>query len=150
MRAVIQRVSDAKVIVDGEITGKNGAGLLILLGVEAEDGEEDVEWLCEKTTKLRIFSDEDGKMNRSVADIDGGVLVVSQFTLHAKYKKGTRPSFIKAAPPEHAERLYKDFCDALTRTLNKPCQSGRFGAHMDVHLINDGPVTIWIDTKNKE
>ncbi len=150
MRAVIQRVSEATVTVEGEQTGTIQNGLLILLGVEEEDNQEDVEWLANKVSKLRIFSDDEGLMNRSIEDIDGEALVVSQFTLHAKYKKGTRPSFIKAAPPAQAEELYQAFCTTLQTCLGKPCQKGRFGAHMDVHLVNDGPVTIWIDTKNKE
>lgn len=150
MRAVIQRCSSASVEVDGKTTGAIQQGLLILLGVEDADTNEDIEWLANKVVKLRIFSDAEGLMNLSVEDVGGDVLVVSQFTLHAKYKKGTRPSFIRAAKPEKAEADYDAFCKRLESLLNKPCQKGVFGAHMDVHLTNDGPVTIIIDTQNKE
>lgn len=150
MRAVIQRVSKASVAVDGEVSGQIAEGLLVLLGIEAADETADIEWLAAKLVKLRIFSDEDQNMNLSVQDVDGQVLVVSQFTLHASTKKGTRPSFIKAARPEQAERMYEQFCEALAKELGKPTQKGVFGAMMDVELVNDGPVTIIIDTKNKE
>jgi D-tyrosyl-tRNA(Tyr) deacylase len=150
MRAVIQRCSSASVEVDGKTTGAIEQGLLILLGVEDADTQEDIDWLANKVVKLRIFSDSEGLMNHSVEDVGGSVLVVSQFTLHAKYKKGTRPSFIRAAKPEKAEADYDAFCEKLKSLLNKPCAKGIFGAHMDVHLTNDGPVTILIDTQNKE
>lgn len=150
MRAVVQRVSKALVTVDEHITGQIDQGLLILLGIEAADDLSDIEWLATKLVKLRIFSDADQNMNLSVQDIDGQVLVVSQFTLHASTKKGTRPSFIKAARPEQAEPMYEQFCEALAKELGKPTQKGVFGAMMDVELVNDGPVTIIIDTKNKE
>ncbi|NQV53491.1 MAG: D-tyrosyl-tRNA(Tyr) deacylase [Flavobacteriales bacterium] len=150
MRAVIQRVSEARVRVHEKEIGGIGIGYLILLGIEEADGEDDVEWLANKVVALRVFSDEEGLMNRSITDVDGQVLVVSQFTLHAKYKKGNRPSFIRAAKPLHAIPVYESFCDQLERLLNKPTQRGEFGADMDVHLVNDGPVTLVIDTKNKE
>ena len=150
MRAVIQRVSEAKVTVQEKVTGSIGEGYLILLGIEPADDKDDLEWLANKIVALRVFSDEEGLMNRSITDVDGHVLVVSQFTLHAKYKKGNRPSFIRAAKPEHAIPVYESFCDELERLLNKPTQRGEFGADMDVHLVNDGPGTLVIDTKNKE
>lgn len=150
MRAVIQRVKEASVTVDGRTTGSIDRGYLILLGVEDADDQSDVEWLANKVAALRIFSDEDGLMNRSITDVDGQVLVVSQFTLHAKYKKGNRPSFIRAAKPDHAVPMYESFCRSLESILGKPTATGEFGADMDVHLINDGPVTLVIDTKNKE
>lgn len=124
-------------------------GLVILLGIEDADGENDVHWLASKIAALRIFADESGKMNLSVRDVDGGALVISQFTLHASTKKGTRPSFIRAAAPEHAIPLYQAFLIALEKEMNKPIERGRFGADMQVSLINDGPVTLWIDTQNK-
>jgi D-tyrosyl-tRNA(Tyr) deacylase len=150
MRVVVQRCSEAYVKVGNKITGKIGFGLLILVGIEHEDNQEDIDWLAEKIIKLRIFNDDEGLMNKSIAEVDGEILVVSQFTLHARYKKGARPSFIQAAPPEKANADYLAFCDKLSQLLNKPCEKGIFGAHMTVHLNNDGPVTIVMDTKNKE
>ncbi len=149
MKAVIQRVSEASVSIAGKVKGKIDSGLLILLGIGDEDNEEDGLWLSNKIMNLRIFSDEEGKMNRSVSDIDGGVLVISQFTLHASTKKGNRPSFISAASPEKAMPLYENFLNLLEEQLGSPVQSGEFGAMMDVSLVNSGPVTIIIDTKNK-
>ena len=150
MRAVVQRVSRAQVRVEGEVIGSCGAGLMVLLGVHAEDTEEDAAWLAQKTAALRVFSDTEGKMNQSILDISGEALVVSQFTLHAKYKKGARPSFIHAARPEIAVPLYEHFVRSLEEHLKKPVATGRFGAMMEVDLINDGPVTITMDTRNKE
>lgn len=149
MRAVIQRVLSASVTIDGEIVSSIHTGLLIFLGIESADSEEDIHWLTSKICSLRIFSDEDGKMNESVLDCDGDILVVSQFTLHAKTKKGNRPSFIHAAPPALAIPLYENFIRAINQHLPRPAQTGEFGADMKVALINDGPVTLWIDTKNK-
>jgi len=140
MRAVIQRVSSASVKVDGNVTGEIQQGLLVLVGIENSDGQEDLEWL----------NDEEGVMNKSVKDIEGGVLVVSQFTLHAATKKGNRPSYIRASKPETAVPLYEQFKQQLATELGKEIQSGIFGADMKVELLNDGPVTIIIDTKNKE
>ena len=150
MRAVIQRVSFAKVKVDDKIIGQIGSGLLILLGIEDADDDKDVAWLSRKITSLRIFSDDDGKMNLDVGEINGELLVVSQFTLHASTKKGTRPSFIKAARPEKAIPLYENFISECESIIGKNVETGEFGAMMDVELINSGPVTISIDTKNKE
>lgn len=150
MRALIQRCSEAKVQVDGAVTGSIGPGMLIFLGIEESDDRADAEWLSDKVRQLRIFSDPEGKMNLSLSDIDGEVLVVSQFTLHASTRKGNRPSFIRAARPEKAIPLYEYFRDALSRSLHRPVAAGIFGADMKVSLVNDGPVTIWIDTKNKE
>jgi len=150
MRSVIQRVSAAEVRVDGEITGKIGLGLLVLVGIEKADGAEDIEWLSGKIINLRIFDDEQGIMNRSVADVKGDLLVVSQFTLHASIRKGNRPSYIRAAKPETAVPLYEKFLLQLETDLGKPIAAGIFGAMMKVSLLNDGPVTIVIDTKNRE
>tara|TARA_B100000427_G_scaffold326971_1_gene336656 strand:+ start:783 stop:1235 length:453 start_codon:yes stop_codon:yes gene_type:complete len=150
MRAVIQRVSFAKVKVDDKIIGQIGSGLLILLGIEDADDDKDVAWLSRKITSLRIFSDDDGKMNLDVGEINGELLVVSQFTLHASTKKGTRPSFIKAARPEKSIPLYENFISECESIIGKNVETGEFGAMMDVELINSGPVTISIDTKNKE
>jgi D-tyrosyl-tRNA(Tyr) deacylase len=127
-----------------------GVGFMVLLGIEADDTEGDSDWLCAKIAQLRVFSDEEGKMNRDLKETDGEVLVVSQFTLHASYKKGNRPSFIKAARPDHAIPLYEHFIKTLQGMLHKPVQSGEFGADMKVALVNDGPVTIIMDTRNKE
>ena len=150
MRAVIQRVSRASVISDGVLTGEIGMGLLILLGIEQEDTMEDVEWLADKISLMRIFQDQEDKMNRSLADVNGEILIISQFTLHASTKKGNRPSFIKAARPEQAIPLYESFIQAIRqRTANKVA-TGVFGADMKVNLINDGPVTILMDSKIKE
>lgn len=150
MRAVLQRVSEASVKVDGREIGSIGTGLLILLGVESEDGSEDVNWLCQKVSKMRIFPDSEGVMNRSIMDVGGEFLVISQFTLHASTKKGNRPSYIKSARPEIAEPLYEQFMERLWMESHLPVKSGKFGADMKVQLINDGPVTILIDSKNKE
>lgn len=150
MRAVIQRVSTASVTIHGEVKSAIGQGFMVLLGIEAEDTWEDAEWLCTKISQLRVFSDDAGLMNKSLADIDGEVLVVSQFTLHASYKKGNRPSFIKAARPEQAIPLYEYFISHMLQVTGKPIATGTFGADMKVALVNDGPVTIVMDTKNKE
>lgn len=150
MRVVIQRVSKASVSIAGKINGEIGKGLLILLGIEEADTEEDAKWLSGKISRLRIFNDEDGVMNLSVQDVDGEILVVSQFTLHAGTKKGNRPSYIKAAKPATAIPLYEFFIKQMEQDLGKPLQTGKFGAMMDILLVNDGPVTIIIDTKNKE
>ncbi len=150
MRAVVQRVSKASVTVEGEIISKIGLGLLILLGVENEDSKADLEWLSRKIVNLRIFNDEKGVMNKSLIEVDGNAIVVSQFTLHASTKKGNRPSYLKAAKPEIAILAYKDFVERLEIDLGKKVGTGVFGADMKVELLNDGPVTITIDTKNKE
>ena len=150
MRAVIQRVSEASVVVEDEKVANIQQGLLVLLGVEIEDTKEDADWLANKMSALRIFSDEEGKMNNSILDVDGDVIVVSQFTLHAKTKKGNRPSYIKSARPEQAIPLYDQFKNELSIVIGKQVQSGEFGADMKVSLVNDGPVTIIIDSKNKE
>jgi D-tyrosyl-tRNA(Tyr) deacylase len=150
MRALIQRVTEAAVVVDNATVGEIGLGLLVLLGIEAADSQEDIEWLAGKIIRLRIFPDGAGAMNQSLAEVNGQALVVSQFTLFASTKKGNRPSFIQAAPPELADRMYKDFCQQLEILLGKPVQRGVFGAHMSVRLINDGPVTIWMDSKRRE
>ena len=149
MSAVIQRVQSGSVAIAGDTVGSIGKGLVILLGIEEADGTNDVNWLAAKVAALRIFSDNDGKMNLSVRDIDGEALVISQFTLHASTKKGTRPSFVHAAHPRHATPLYEAFLETLEREMNRPVACGQFGADMQVSLINDGPVTIWIDTQNK-
>ena len=147
MRAVIQRVTSAAVSIDGKEKSAIGQGLLILLGVGHEDGQEDLDWLVKKVAGLRIFDDENGVMNRSVVDIGGEALVVSQFTLMASTKKGNRPSYIGAAGHEKAIPLYEAFCKALSDAIGKPVGTGEFGADMQVSLVNDGPVTICIDTK---
>ena len=150
MRVVIQRVSKASVTVDGNIIGACKLGLLLLVGIEEADTQEDVTWLSQKIANLRIFNDAEGKMNLSVKDVNGEMLVISQFTLHASTKKGNRPSYILAAGPEKALPMYKDFVSAMEKELGKPVATGEFGAHMEVSLINDGPVTIIIDSKNKQ
>lgn len=150
MRAVVQRVSSARVAVSGEVTGEIGRGLLILLGVAHPDTEDDARWLAEKIVALRIFEDETGKMNRSVVDIAGGILVVSQFTLFASTRKGTRPSFNDAAKPEVAIPLYETFNRFAAIALGRPVATGRFAAMMAVSLVNDGPVTLVIDSKIRE
>lgn len=150
MRALIQRVKKASVHIEGEIHSEIGHGLLILLGIEAEDTQEDINWLAGKIARLRIFSDKSDAMNLSVQDIDGDCLVVSQFTLHASTKKGNRPSFIRAAKPDIAISLYEKLVLQIENETNKKVQTGSFGAMMDVALINDGPVTIWIDSKKRE
>lgn len=150
MRTVIQRVTRASVTIDGKCKSKIETGLLLLLGIEQLDTTEDIEWLCKKVVNLRIFDDENGIMNRSVLDVEGEILVISQFTLHASTKKGNRPSYIKAAGHETAIPLYQQFCQHLGSLLGKAVGTGEFGADMKVELLNDGPVTICIDTKNKE
>ena len=150
MRAVIQRVKEASVKVDGKVTGAIDNGLLILVGIEDADTQEDIEWLTKKIVGLRIFDDENGVMNLSVMDIGGGLLAVSQFTLMASTKKGNRPSYIRASKGEYAEPMYEKFCQALEKESGKKVEKGIFGADMKVSLLNDGPVTIIMDTKNKE
>lgn len=150
MRAVVQRVNEASVKIDGKIKSETGKGLLVLLGIEDADDMEDVKWLTGKISKMRIFDDENGVMNLSVLDIDGEILVISQFTLHASTKKGNRPSYIRAARPEKAIPLYESFIKELEKLTGKRIATGEFGAMMDVYLVNSGPVTIVIDTKNKE
>ena len=150
MRAVIQRVSQASVSIDEKKVASINEGILVLLGIETQDTKEDSEWLSNKISSLRIFSNKDGKMNKSVTEVNGEVIVVSQFTLHAKTKKGNRPSYIKSSRPEHAMPLYEQFKKDLSDVIGKEVQSGEFAADMKVSLTNDGPVTIIIDTKNKE
>jgi len=150
MRAVIQRVSYARVTVDNQVTGSIGAGLLVLLGIEDADTTEDIIWLSNKIVNLRIFDDENGVMNRSVLETGGGILLVSQFTLHASTKKGNRPSYIKASKPDLAIPLYEQMGFQLEKDLDKTIERGIFGADMNVELLNSGPVTILIDSKNKE
>lgn len=150
MRVVIQRVQHALVTIDGNLKSKIGKGLLILVGIEDRDTQEDIEWLCKKIAHLRIFDDENGVMNKSVVEVDGEILVVSQFTLHASTKKGNRPSYLKASKPEYAIPMYESFCSEMGLQLGKEVQTGTFGADMKVELLNDGPVTILIDTQNKE
>ena len=149
MRAVIQRVSRSNVKVNGNTLGQTSLGLLILLGIEDIDDRTDVEWLAKKIVGLRIFSDEEGKMNLNIEAVEGELLVISQFTLHASTKKGTRPSFTKAARPEQAIPLYESFIKECEKLIGKRVERGEFGANMQVELVNDGPVTITIDTKNK-
>ncbi len=150
MRVVVQRVKSASVTISGEKVADIGTGFLVLLGIEADDSKDDATWLAGKIARLRVFSDEDDAMNLSLFDIEGEIIVVSQFTLHASTKKGNRPSFIRAARPETAIPLYEFFVSELEGLLGKKVQTGEFGAMMDVELVNDGPVTIWMDTKNKE
>ncbi|MGB0881306.1 MAG: D-aminoacyl-tRNA deacylase [Vicingaceae bacterium] len=150
MKVVIQRVNKASVTINGKIKSKIDAGLLLLLGIEEADTTEDINWLCAKIAKLRIFGDENGAMNLSVKDTNGDIIVVSQFTLYASTKKGNRPSFINAAKPEIAIPLYQQFVTQLEKEIEKPIQTGEFGADMKVELVNDGPVTIIIDSKNRE
>lgn len=150
MRVVIQRVQHASVTIEGTLHSKIGKGYLILLGVCEEDTSEDVEWLVKKIVSLRVFEDENGVMNRSIMEEDGEALVVSQFTLYASYKKGNRPSWFRAASHEISIPLYEEFCSNLSKAMNKPVGTGEFGADMKVELLNDGPVTICLDTKNKE
>jgi D-tyrosyl-tRNA(Tyr) deacylase len=146
---VIQRVLSSSVAVDGEVIGKIGKGLMILIGIEEADDRTDIEWLAGKVTNLRIFDDEQGVMNLSVKDVNGEILLISQFTLHASTKKGNRPSYIKAAKPEIAIPMYEEMQSALSEKLGKSISTGEFGADMKVSLVNDGPVTIIIDSKNK-
>jgi D-tyrosyl-tRNA(Tyr) deacylase len=150
MRVVLQRVSEASVKIDGKIKSAIEKGLLLLVGIEQDDNMEDVEWLCKKIVQLRIFNDADDKMNLSVQDIAGDILIISQFTLHAQCKKGNRPSFIKAARPEQSIPLYESFIVEMEKQLGKSVGTGTFGADMKVSLINDGPVTILFDSKNKD
>jgi D-tyrosyl-tRNA(Tyr) deacylase len=150
MRLVIQRVSSASVSIEGETVASIRDGLLILLGIEEPDTEEDVAWLAPKVARMRIFPDVEGKMNLSLLESGGGVIVVSQFTLHASTRKGNRPSFIRAARPEQSEPLYRRFCAALESELARPIGTGRFGADMQVALVNDGPVTIVMDSRSRE
>ena len=150
MRAVIQRVSHASVTIEGKVKSEIQQGFLILLGVCDEDAMEDVDWLVKKIANLRVFGDENDDMNRSILDVQGEALVVSQFTLYASYKKGNRPSWFRAGSHEHSIPLYEAFCKELSDQLGKPVGTGEFGADMKVELLNDGPVTICMDTKNKE
>ena len=150
MRAVIQRVSRASVSINGAVKSEIKQGFLILLGICEEDTAEDVEWLVKKIANLRVLDDENHVMNRSILDVGGEALVVSQFTLYASYKKGNRPSWFRAGSHEHSIPLYETFCDQLSAAINKPVGTGEFGADMKVDLLNDGPVTICMDTKNKE
>lgn len=150
MRVIIQRVSESSVAIDGFVKSQIGRGYMILVGFENEDSKEDIDWLSNKICNLRIFDDEEGVMNKSIKDINGEILLISQFTLHALTKKGNRPSYIHAAKPNIAIPLYEEFIETLSRTLGKPISTGEFGADMKVQLVNDGPVTISIDTKNKE
>lgn len=150
MRVVLQRVSKASVSIEDKIVAEIGKGLLILVGIEDDDTQEDIDWLSAKITQLRIFDDENGVMNLSVKDIDGEILIVSQFTLHASTKKGNRPSYIRASKPDFAIPMYEKFIEAIENALGRKVGTGRFGAMMDVALINDGPVTIIIDSKQKD
>jgi D-tyrosyl-tRNA(Tyr) deacylase len=150
MRAVIQRTLEASVSIDGQTISRIGPGLLVLLGVEEIDDATDVEWLAGKIARMRIFGDSDGKMNLSVAETGGEVMVVSQFTLHASTKKGNRPSFIRAATPDHSEPLYEAFCASMERETGRPTARGVFGGDMQVALVNDGPVTLVIDSRARE
>jgi len=150
MKAVIQRVSRANVQIDKKTRGEIGTGLLVLLGIEDADTVEDIQWLSNKIVNLRIFNDENAVMNKSVLDVNGDILLISQFTLHASTKKGNRPSYIKASKPEFAVPMYEKFINQIQNDLGKKIQTGIFGADMKVELVNDGPVTIVIDTKNKE
>ncbi|WP_179414985.1 D-aminoacyl-tRNA deacylase [Mucilaginibacter sp. E4BP6] len=150
MRAVIQRVTEASCTVDGESTGKITQGFLVLLGIEDADTNEDLQWLAQKIVGLRVFSDENGLMNKALADIEGSILLISQFTLFAQTKKGNRPSFIKAAKPDKAIPMYEQMIKTLSTLTGKKIATGIFGADMKISLVNDGPVTILIDTKNRE
>jgi len=150
MRVLIQRVSEASVSISRNIKSEIARGLLILIGIENEDHQEDINWLCDKILKLRIFDDENGVMNLSVMDMDAEIMLISQFTLHASTRKGARPSYIKAARPEKAIPLYEEFIKTIEQKSGKTPATGEFGADMQVALINDGPVSIWIDSKNKE
>ena len=150
MRTVIQRVSHASVTINGVVKSAIEGGLLVLVGVEDADTEEDIQWLCKKIVGLRVFDDEQGVMNKNIQDAGGDILVISQFTLFASTKKGNRPSYIRAAKPDISIPLYEQFCEELSIALGKPVGTGEFGADMKVELLNDGPVTICMDTKNKE
>lgn len=150
MRVLLQRVTQAAVTVDGCSVAEIGRGLLVLLGVEHADGPDDVAWLAGKVARIRLFADGQDRMNCSVADVAGQILVVSQFTLHAATQKGNRPSFVRAAPPSHAEPLYEQFCECLAAESGVAVRHGIFGANMQVSLVNDGPVTVWIDSRARE
>lgn len=150
MRAVIQRVTQASCTVDGQITGEISNGFLVLLGIEDADVQEDLEWLAQKIANMRVFGDENGQMNKALADVGGNILLISQFTLFAATKKGNRPGFTRAARPEKAIPMYEEMIGRLSALLNQPIQCGVFGADMKISLLNDGPVTIVVDTKNKE
>lgn len=150
MRVVIQRVSHASVTIEGKVKSDIKEGFMILLGIGEDDKQEDIDWLCKKIASLRVFDDENGVMNKSITDVNGDILVVSQFTLMASTKKGNRPSYIKAAKPEISIPLYEQFCKDLSLAIGKPVSTGEFGADMKVELLNNGPVTICMDTKNKE
>lgn len=150
MRVVIQRTAHASVTINGHCKAAISQGMMILVGIEEADGQEDIDWLCKKIVNLRIFDDENGVMNRSILDMGGEILVISQFTLHASTKKGNRPSYIRAAKHDISIPLYERFCKDLSKALGKEVGTGEFGADMKVELLNDGPVTICIDTKNKE
>ena len=150
MRIIIQRVREASVTINGQLHSSIGRGMMILVGIEEADGDDDIDFLTKKVVNMRIFDDENGVMNRSVLDIGGEILVVSQFTLHASTKKGNRPSYIKAAKPDISVPLYEKFCTRLSSLLGKPVKTGVFGADMQCALTNDGPVTIFMDSKNKE
>jgi D-tyrosyl-tRNA(Tyr) deacylase len=150
MRVVIQRVAHASVTIEGAVKSKIGKGYLVLVGIEEADNEEDIQWLSRKIVGLRVFDDENGIMNKSINDIDGEIMVISQFTLWASYKKGNRPSYLRAGSHAVTVPLYERFCTVLSETLGKPVATGEFGADMKVELLNDGPVTICMDTKNKE
>lgn len=150
MRVVIQRVAHASVTIEGEVKSSIGQGYLVLVGIEEADGEEDIQWLSRKIVGLRVFDDENGVMNKSITDVDGEILLISQFTLWASYKKGNRPSYLRAGSHAVTVPLYERFCTVLSETLGKAVGTGEFGADMKVELLNDGPVTICMDTKNKE
>lgn len=150
MRVVLQRTTKASVSIDNKIKSEIKDGLLVLVGIENDDNSEDIEWLTKKICNLRIFDDNKGVMNLSLKDIDGELLVISQFTLHAKTKKGNRPSYIHAAKPDISIPLYREFVDSLEKEINKDVKTGEFGANMQVSLVNDGPVTIAIDSKNRQ
>lgn len=150
MRIVIQRVSKASVTINGKIKSAINAGFMILVGIEEADTQEDADWLSKKVVNLRVFDDENGVMNKSILEINGNILLISQFTLHASYKKGNRPSYMRAAKPEISVPLYEYFTRKLSEDLEKEINTGEFGADMKVELINDGPVTICMDSKNKE
>lgn len=150
MRVVIQRAGRASVTIGRACKSAIGKGLLILVGIEEADGEEDIDWLCKKIVNLRVFDDENGVMNKSILEVGGEILVISQFTLHASTKKGNRPSYIRAAKPEISVPLYEQFCRKLSTALGREIGTGEFGADMKIELVNDGPVTICMDTKNKE
>lgn len=150
MRIVIQKVTHASVTIDGKIKSEIKKGLLVFVGIEDRDKDDDIDWLANKIVNIRIFEDENGVMNKSVIDMDGEILVVSQFTLHALTKKGNRPSYIKASKPDFAIPMYEKFCKKVSENLGKEVKTGVFGADMKVELLNDGPTTIWIDSQNRE